>query len=275
MGKNLAAKEVGEARTAVEPMGVLVDTTKCLGCRICESACAEANGLPKPDADVDMTEPRKTSPTQWTVISRYETEKGTVTVKKQCMHCLQPACATACLTRAMHKTPEGAVAWDGDKCMGCRFCMVSCPFDIPKFEYHSANPKIQKCVMCWERLQEGKLPACVEKCPVGALQFGKRAELIDIARKRIYAEPDKYVPHIYGEHEAGGTSFLYLASVPFDQLGFRTDLGDTPYPMYTREFLYAVPLVLTLLPPFLLGLSRATNGKQEEAETAVLTESEG
>ena len=180
------------------------------------------------------------------------------------MHCLQPACTSACLTMAMHKTPGGPVAWDEDKCMGCRFCMVSCPFDVPKFEYDSANPEIRKCQMCWERLDDGELPACVENCPFGALTFGKRSELLKEARQRIYSEPDNYVDHIYGEREVGGTSVLYLASVPFDQLGFRTDLGQESYPSYTKEFLYAVPMVLTVVPPLLLGMSRATQ-KEEEA----------
>jgi ferredoxin len=193
------------------------------------------------------------------------------------MHCLNPACAAACLTRAMHKEPSGAVAWDGDKCMGCRFCMVSCPFDVPKFEYDSANPRITKCVMCFERVAEGEEPACVANCPAKALQFGPRDQLLEIARQRVYGNPDRYVSHIYGEHEVGGTSFLYLSAVPFEQLGFRTDLGTTAYPVFTREFLYAVPLVLTLLPPFLLAVHKAKNGKGEAegAEVVASTESEG
>ena len=274
VGKNLAAQAVSRPTTATETMAVLVDTTKCLGCRMCEWACAEANGLPKPDSEVDLSQERTTTPTQWTVCNRFATESGPVSVKRQCMHCLQPACVSACLTKAMHKTPEGGVAWNGDKCMGCRYCMISCPFDVPKFEYDSANPKIQKCVMCWERLQEGKRPACVENCPAGALQFGTRSELIKIARLRIAQNPENYIDHIFGEHEVGGTSFLYLASVPFDQLGFPTHLGTTSYPTYTREFLYAVPLVLTLLPPLLLAINRATNGKDSPAGAEAQTESE-
>ncbi|HSM17524.1 MAG TPA: 4Fe-4S dicluster domain-containing protein [Gemmatimonadales bacterium] len=263
-GRNLEAEEADVARGAGQSMGVLVDTTKCLGCRMCEFACAEANGLPEPEKEIDRAVERKTSPTQLTVNNRYETDKGPVSVKRQCMHCLQPACTSACLTKAMHKTPTGAVAWDGKKCMGCRFCMVSCPFDVPKFEYDSANPKITKCVMCVDRLAQGEKPACVQGCPVGALTFGRREELLEEGRRRIYTEPDKYVPHIYGEHEAGGTSWLYLAKVPFDQLGFKTDVGNTAFPTYTREFLYAVPLALTLVPPFLLALNRATSDRHDD-----------
>ena len=241
---------------AGDPAGMLVDTTLCVGCRTCELSCAEAHkdaGLAPPE-EVDFAVPRTTSDKQWTVVNRYQTDKGEVFVKQQCMHCLQPASASACLTKAMHKTAQGPVVWTGEKCMGCRFCMVSCPFDVPKFEYYSANPRIQKCVMCADLVAQGKQPVCVENCPTGALTFGRRSQLLDEARKRIYEAPDSYVHQIYGEQEAGGTSVLYLAAVPFDQLGFRTNLSTTSYPTLTREFLYAVPVVLTLVPPLLVGL---------------------
>jgi len=260
--------------TAVEPVGILVDTTKCIGCRSCEYACADAHkdaGVEVAD-DVDFSVERTTSDKQWTVVNRYQTAKGEVYAKKQCMHCLAPACASACLTKAMHKTPEGPVNWTPSRCMGCRFCMISCPFDMPKFQYQSANPRVEKCVMCVERLAEGKQPACVENCPTGALTFGKRADLLEEGMKRIYEAPDAYVHRVYGEHEAGGTSWLYLASVPFEQLGFNPNIGLTPYPTYTREFLYSVPFVEILVPTFMLGLSAATKREQEvkeaEGETA-------
>ncbi len=274
VGSGPKAEDPSAAAPAVEPVGILVDTTKCIGCRTCEWACADAHkdaGLEFPE-DVDFSVVRTTSEKQWTVANRYQTEKGIVYAKKQCMHCLQPACASACLTRAMHKTPEGPVVWTANRCMGCRFCMVSCPFDMPKFEYNKAVPRIQKCVMCAERLAEGKQPACVENCPAQALTFGPRSELLETARQRIYGEPDKYVHQVYGEQEAGGSGWLYLASVPFEQLGFRTDVGATPYPMYTREFLYSVPFVEILVPTFMLALSAATKREQEvgkaEHETA-------
>lgn len=238
-------------------MGVLVDTTKCLGCRMCERACADAHGLPPPENELDLFEGRATSPDRLTVVNGFQTERGRVTVKRQCMHCLQPACGAACLTAAMKKTPEGPVIWREDKCMGCRFCMISCPFDVPKFEFDSPNPQIRKCDMCFERLQDGEEPACVANCPTGALTFGKRSELLEEGRRRIYTEPDRYWHHIYGEHEAGGTSWLYLSPVPFEELGFPTHLSAAPYPTYTREFLYAVPLVLTVLPPFLFAVARS------------------
>jgi formate dehydrogenase iron-sulfur subunit len=248
-----------------EFVGVLVDTTRCIGCRSCEVACAQAHDLPVPDVKNDgaLANVRTTSETQWMVVNRYETEKGEVFVKKQCMHCWQPGCTAACLTNAMYKTEEGPVIWRGRKCMGCRFCMISCPFDIPKFEYHSTNPKIQKCNMCWDRLQEGKKPACVEACPTNALMFGGKRELMEIARVRVYRHPQHYVHKIYGESEVGGTGWLYLSAVPFDQIGFRMDLGTTPYPEFTTDFLYAVPVVLFGLPAFLMGLNLLARTKEE------------
>jgi Fe-S-cluster-containing dehydrogenase component len=187
-------------------------------------------------------------------------------VKGQCMHCNQPACASACLTKALLKTEEGPVIWRASKCMGCRMCMVSCPFGVPKFEYDSANPKIVKCDLCWERLEAGGKPACVEACPAGALTFGTRRELLRTARERIHREPDRYVDHIYGEHEAGGTGVLYLASVPFEQLAMDTTLGDVPYPELAKPFLSSVPVVLILFPALMLALARSRAEQVAERE---------
>ncbi|HEY9113303.1 MAG TPA: 4Fe-4S dicluster domain-containing protein [Bacteroidales bacterium] len=265
LGNNSVAETENE--TAVEFYGILYDSTRCVGCQSCEIACAEANNLP---ARTDSPEPgkvRKTDETTRSIINCYNTSKGEVYVKQQCMHCNQPACASACLTQAMHKTKEGPVIWRGNKCMGCRYCMVSCPFDIPKFEYHSANPKIEKCTMCFDRIQEGKVPACVENCPAEALVFGTRRELLKEARKRIVENPDLYVDHIYGENEAGGTGFLYLSPVPFNELGFNTKIQKSSYPELSKGFLYSVPSIFVLWPAMLLGLEEATkknNSKEEE-----------
>ncbi|MGD8679533.1 MAG: 4Fe-4S binding protein [Lysobacterales bacterium] len=249
-----------ELKRPEEFVGVLVDTTRCIGCRSCEIACGETHDMLVPDVihDGALASPRE------------------IFVKRQCMHCHQAACATACPTEAMHKTLKGPVIWDGDKCIGCRFCMVSCPFDIPKFEYGEWNPRLIKCTMCFERQQEGKKPACVEACPVDALQFGLQIENLEIARHRIYAHPERYYHQIYGEHEAGGTGWLYLSAVPFDQLGFRTDLGRTPYPEYTREFLYAVPAILFGVPAFLLALNALAGegGSEQPGELAFHPEDE-
>ncbi|MGK5093922.1 4Fe-4S dicluster domain-containing protein [Deltaproteobacteria bacterium TL4] len=267
-GALLGNSAQAKAAPKQEFVGVLTDTTRCVGCRSCEQACAQVHDLPVPDVETDsaLEKERKTSATQWTVVNRYKTDKGEVFVKRQCMHCWQPACTAACLTNAMYKTQAGPIIWRKSMCMGCRYCMVSCPFEIPKAEYNTWNPKIQKCNMCWERLEEGKKPACVQVCPTGALTFGMKKDLLETARTQIYRHPSKYVRHIYGEYEVGGTGWLYLAAVPFDQLGFRTDLGTLPYPEFTKEFLYAVPSVILMVPPLLYGLQRLTDGQKKKHE---------
>jgi Fe-S-cluster-containing dehydrogenase component len=253
-------------------MSVLVDTTRCIGCRSCEEACAEANGLPVPDiysveSEEVFEQRRSPSVTQYSVINRFDGPEEDIFVKNQCMHCNQPACAAACLTKAMLKTENGPVIWREDKCMGCRFCMLSCPFNIPRFEYDSPVPRIMKCNLCSERLKDGEEPACVEECPEEAIVFGTRRELLDEARGRIYTEPDSYVHYIYGEHEAGGTGWIYLAGVPFEKLGFNTDIEMRPYPELAKGFLYSVAVVFLLWPPFLLGVSRAARGTEDASET--------
>jgi formate dehydrogenase iron-sulfur subunit len=246
--------------------GVLYDSNICIGCGACEKACAQSHDLPEPEDKPEVGVVRKTSVTQRCALNSYETSQGEVYVRNQCMHCNQPACVSACLTQAMHKTEEGPVIWHENKCMGCRYCMVSCPFDVPKFEYYSSNPEIKKCDMCFDRQKEGKLPACVENCPAEALVYGTRRELISEARKRIAENPDLYQEHIYGETEVGGTSFLYLSSVPFEELGFNTNLQKASYPSLTKSFLYSVPAVDVLVPSVLLGIHAATKIKQNKTE---------
>jgi formate dehydrogenase iron-sulfur subunit len=265
---NMLTPRLLKAEEMVSPkefVGILVDTTRCVGCRSCEAACAEAHQLSVPDiSDSSAFEKkRQTTEGQWTVVNRYETDKGEIFVKTQCMHCNQPGCVAACLVKAMEKRKEGPVTWETN-CMGCRYCMPSCPFEIPKFEYQSSTPRIQKCNMCWERLGKGEKPACVENCPEQALLFGTRREMIEEANRRIYQKPGEYLTHIYGEHEVGGTGYLYLSKVPFEQIGFRTDLGTTPYPEYTKGFLYSVPLVLLLWPAFLIGVNTVTKRENEK-----------
>lgn len=257
-GESLNAKQNDTSNT--EFYGILYDSTRCVGCQSCEAICALEHGLPeigaKDSPQVDIL--RKTNENRRTVVNAKQTSKGEVYVKNQCMHCNQPACGSACLTQAMYKTQEGAVIWREDKCMGCRYCMVSCPFDVPKFEYHSPNPKIVKCDMCYDRTQEGKLPACVGECPAEALVYGKRRDLIKEARRRIVMDPELYHDEIYGEHVAGGTGFLYLSPVPFEELGFNTRLQEKSYPELTKGFLYSVPSIFVLWPALLLGIYKST-----------------
>jgi Fe-S-cluster-containing dehydrogenase component len=186
--------------------------------------------------------------------------------KKQCMHCLAPGCASACPVRAMNKTPEGPVTYDASKCMGCRYCMVACPFEVPKYEYNELAPRVRKCTFCAERQKEGKPPACTDACPTGALLFGKRGELLDVAKQRIYSAPDKYVRHVYGEHEAGGTSWMYISDVPFEQLALVTGIPEKSFPELASGALGAPPFVMTLWPPFLMGLYQFSKRREEIAK---------
>lgn len=273
-GAGLAAGRPRTAKGAVvdpEFSGMLIDTTKCIGCRSCEEACNEKNHLPPPKVSFSsesvFEKKRDTSPDEFTVVNRFSSGKkaGEPTfVRRQCMHCNQPACASACLVKALQKTKDGPVIYNKDRCMGCRYCMIACPYDIPKYQYNSPFPYVRKCIFCFDRIAEGKLPACAAACPTGATLFGKRRELVEIAKERIYRHPDKYVRRIYGEHEVGGSSVMYLSSVPFEQLGFRTDLGTTAYPEYTSGFLYGVPLVFVLWPSILVGLNILADRKNKE-----------
>ncbi|WP_423129264.1 4Fe-4S dicluster domain-containing protein [Gaoshiqia sp. Z1-71] len=245
--------------------GILYDSNVCIGCRACENACAKAHGLPEPEDELKAGVLRKTSEKKRCVINSFNTSKGEIYARKQCMHCNEPACAAACLTQAMYKTKEGPVIWREEKCMGCRYCMISCPFDVPKFDYHSANPKIQKCDMCYERIIQGELPVCVETCG-DALFFGTRRELIAEARRRIAETPELYIDQIYGERVAGGTGYLYLSPVPYHELGFNEQLQNSSYPALTKGFLYSVPAVFVLVPSLLLGIHEATKNKSSKNE---------
>lgn len=251
--------------------GMLVDLSECVGCRSCEAACNRANGLPAPEVSFDeksvFEEKRRPTAEAYTVVNRYspEGEGGPVYRKVQCNHCNEPGCASACPVRAYTKTPEGAVLYNPDVCFGCRYCMVACPFYVPAYDYASAlSPRVQKCTFCHERIRRGGLPACAEACPVEALRFGRREDLIRLARERIRKFPGRYVDRIYGEHEAGGTSWLYLSPIPFEQVDFPKDLPSNPLVEQTKGFLSAVPLVLVLWPAVLGLCYSARRNKEDE-----------
>ena len=236
-----------EAHVHTNRYGVLVDTTFCIGCRRCEWACNEWNKNPNQpvknfeDKTVFQTV-RRTRAATFTVVNRFKNpdDNKPVYVKKQCMHCENPACLSACFVDAFRKTEKGAVIYNPDVCVGCRYCMVACPFDIPAYEYNEPiSPRVTKCTFCFDRIsKEGKVPACAEICPTETLRFGKRQDLITLAYERIRNNPRRYIKHVYGEHEVGGTSWLYLSAVPFEQIGFRTDLGKKTIPDMSKGFLF-------------------------------------
>ncbi|MDO8672946.1 MAG: 4Fe-4S dicluster domain-containing protein [Dehalococcoidia bacterium] len=252
--------------------GMLIDTTTCIGCRSCEAACNQINNLPTPEAPFSdravFNEKRRTTATAFTVVNQYNSTPDGPPIyrKQQCMHCEEPTCVSVCLVAAMKKTAEGPVTYNQDVCMGCRYCIAACPFYQPTYEYDNATtPRVRKCEMCFKnRVQQGGIPACAEACPTKSIIFGKRSDLLALGSQRIVNKPDKYVNYIYGEHEAGGTGMLYLASVPFDQLGLPTNLSRTPYPELTRDFLAAVPLVLIGWPALFLGANAFAKSREQE-----------
>lgn len=277
--KGTASASGGEFPGYPETRGILHDATLCIGCRRCEEACAEVNDLDKPDPKIDdrsvFDQKRRTDAQHFTVVNRYTLPNGKEAYRKsQCMHCAEPACASACFVKAFTKNPDGSVTYDPTLCVGCRYCMVACPFNIPAYDYHKAlNPTVRKCTMCHPRLQEGKLPACVEACPTGALIFGKRKDLIRIAWERISDHPERYERHVYGEHEMGGTSWLTISAGPQTALGLANNLGSKAASDYTAGALGAVPMVIGIWPVLLGGAYAITKRKEkiaaEEQESAV------
>ncbi len=227
-----------------EQFGWLIDITRCVDCGSCTRACKEWNNLPPA-----LVEPDGWAFDTWTYIDKVEVpttvgEGAVYSVKRQCMHCLDPACVSACPVAALHQTPEGAVVYDVSRCIGCRYCMLACPYDVPRFEWREGlTPVIGKCILCADRREQGLNPACVDACPTGTLEFGTRERLLAVAKARIKADPDRYVNHIYGEHEVGGSAVLYLSPVPFEELGFRTDLPADPLPELTWNIMTRIPAV--------------------------------
>ncbi len=220
-----------EAKAAApDAVSILYDATRCVGCKDCVRGCAAANGA----ANGFKTE-KELSPTSLTVIKKYDFWGEQLFRKEQCMHCVDPACASACMLGALKKREDGAVTWDGDLCVGCRYCQIACPFNVPRFEWDTATPELKKCELCPERRAAGLAPACVESCKEGALTYGTREEVLAEAHARIRRSPKRYNPKVYGEHDIGGTQILYMtqAGIPFEAMGL-PDLGEKSAPSLTE-----------------------------------------
>jgi formate dehydrogenase iron-sulfur subunit len=224
-------------------VGLLFDVTRCIGCGACSAGCKEQNGLPLPIET-------KTTAETWTVVER----RAGVNVRRLCMHCLDPACVSVCPVGAMSKTPLGPVVYDASKCIGCRYCIVACPFGVPKYQWNRPVPIVGKCILCRSRVEAGQPTACAAVCPTGATLFGERAALLDEARRRLAAQPGAYIDHIFGLAEVGGTSVLMLSSVPFAELGFSARLPLRPLPLLTWQVLSKVPDFAVVAGVFLFGI---------------------
>ncbi|MFA7419727.1 MAG: 4Fe-4S dicluster domain-containing protein [Melioribacteraceae bacterium] len=279
VGLTSSSKAAPENVLSEDRMGVLVDTTVCIGCRKCEWACKTAHDLATDPIETyeDRSvykEMRRPDDKALTVVNEYKnttSDKVPINVKVQCMHCDKPACVSACIVGAFTKKENGTVNWDTDKCIGCRYCMVACPFQIPAFEFEEAlKPDIKKCDFCIERTAKDQLPACIEICPVEAITYGRREDLLKVAKDRIKNYPNRYVNRVFGEHEVGGTGWLYLSSRQFEEIGM-PKLGKDPAPGVSEAiqhgiFSYFVPPVsLYALLGGVMWLNK--NKKNHESDT--------
>ena len=256
--------------------GCLVDLTACVGCRMCEDACNRVNGLPGPVSRLDdrtvFDRKRRPESEAFTVVNRYYSGRVTeqnelipTYVKVQCMHCQDPACASACITGALHKKDNGSVNYDKSKCVGCRYCLVACPFQIPAYEYFDPlTPRVRKCSFCYERISMGEKPGCAAACPMEAITFGNRQILLEVTRRKITDNPMRYLNKIYGESEVGGTSWMYISGEPFEKLGFLS-LPHYPMPHLTETIQHSIfaymwaPITLFAI---LAGAMRKMNPEQ-------------
>jgi len=220
---------------------ILTDTTKCIGCNECAIACKQANHL-APDSPRHWDTEDGLSARNWTSV--VEGPNHTY-ARQQCRHCLEPACASVCPVGALTKTSLGPVVYDSSKCMGCRYCMMACPYNVPRYDWDAAVPYIRKCILCYGRLRNGQQPACTEACPAKATIFGDRDELVAEAHRRIASAPGKYVDTVWGEHDLGGTSVISISNVDLSFLAPEHPAGSKALPQTTVAAMEAVPFVFT------------------------------
>ena len=258
--------------TIMKPKGALIDLTKCIGCRGCQVACKNWNGrgVSKTEMTGNFTNPPKLNSETYTLVQFVETEEKNDLnwdfIKVQCMHCKEPACASACPVGAFQKQPNGPVVYMQEKCIGCRYCMMACPFGVPKYEWDKKYPIVQKCTFCAERIADGMIPACAKSCAPGAIYFDDHEKVLAEAEKRIADRPDRYVNYIYGKDDAGGTSWIYLSGVPFETLGFRTNIQKKPLPELTWSMLSTIPYKVVGIVAFLSAIAYIRNRGNGGAE---------
>lgn len=255
---------------------LLYDNTLCMGCRGCQVACKQWNNLKAEETTFfggpGYQNPKNMSGHTYTLIKYHEvvendSMKNWVFWKNQCQHCLEPACIDSCLVGALHKEESGAVAWNSSKCIGCRYCMISCAFDVPKYEWDSINPEIRKCNLCFDRIKEGLTPSCAKTCPTGAILFGDREELLSTAEKRLAANPEKYYQHIYGKEEVGGTGVLSISRIPLEDIGYPKNLTTSVIGSRTAPTLKAIPMVVVGLGAVLGITALIADRKNKVAES--------
>ena len=242
-----------------EQRALLHDMTICSGCGECVAACNEAHDI---TIEGDPENVRKLSATALTALIPIDEEN---TARHLCRHCLTPSCASVCPVQALHKSEFGSVIYDADKCMGCRYCMVACPFNVPTYEWSARVPSVRKCDMCIDRLRDGKTTACAEICPQEATIAGTREELLAEAHRRIKESPEDYEDHVYGEYEIGGTSVLFITPFPVEQLGFKPELGNEPLADLPWRILKRVPAIGVSVGASLLAMWWITGRRDEVA----------
>ncbi len=281
------------ARLNLEPapqaVGMLYDSTLCVGCKACVAKCKEVNNMPPTvlGDDVQYDSAQDLSPETLNVIKLYTDGKGIIKdseidgfafEKRSCMHCVDPGCVSVCPVTALRRHPlTGIVTYHADVCIGCRTCMTGCPYNVPQFEYNNPFGQLFKCQMCnqagVERIDKGMITGCAEACPTGATLFGSREALLEEAKRRLALKPGEvyqyprgdvrnpssthekevleYQPHIWGEKEAGGTNVMHISSIPFDKLGM-PPLPERSYASISETVQHTIYSYMAL-PAVLLG----------------------
>jgi formate dehydrogenase iron-sulfur subunit len=249
-------------------LAILTDVSRCIGCEKCVQACQQAHHLPKERPWRWLRRIDDLSSARWTTLRRQQDEKGLHYVRRQCRHCLEPECVSVCIVGALKKSPEGPVIYDQDVCIGCRYCMIACPWQIPRYSWEDTVPYVQKCDFCYDRVvNEGQVPACVAACPNKATIFGTRDDLLKEAWTRLHAEPQKYIQHVWGEKEVGGTSVLYISDIDLNLGDLDRDVSTTePMPPRTTKILHQMPTVFVGMATAMGGLHWIIERRQTDSQ---------